>query len=78
MNCFLKVSGESKSIQNWVCYETKYFWTDCPKFKIDLHGHYVAQNLEKCVLILIQFLEYESKQNWAVKHAKNKTQESQE
>ena len=28
-----------------------HFWMAYgPKFKIDLHGHYVAQNLQKCVM----------------------------
>ena len=41
-----------------------HFWiADGPKFKIDLHGRYVAQNLQKCVLILIQCSEYEFNEN---------------
>ena len=40
---------------------------DGTKFEIDLQGRYVAQNLQKCVLILMQFSEYESNQNWALK-----------
>ena len=41
------------------------FWvTNCQKFKIDLRGRYVAQNLQKCVQILIQFSESKSNQNW--------------
>ena len=57
-----------------------YFWMSYgPKFKIDLHRHYVAQNLQKCVMILIQVSEYKCNQNWGVKHAKNSlSQESQE
>jgi len=38
--------------------------TNCPKLKIDLHRRYVAQNLQKCVQILIQFSESKSNQNW--------------
>ena len=42
-----------------------HFWlTNCPKLKIDLHRRYVAQNLQKCVQILIQFSESKSNQNW--------------
>ena len=42
-----------------------HFWiADGPKFKIDLHGRYVAQNLQKCVLIIIQFSESKSNFNW--------------
>ena len=40
---------------------------DGTKFEIDLQRRYVAQNLQKCVLILMQFSEYEYNQNWALK-----------
>ena len=38
--------------------------TDRSKFKIGLHERYVAPNLQKCVLILIQFSESVSNRNW--------------
>ena len=47
------------------------FWmANGTKFEIDLQGHYVAKNLQKCVLILMQVSEYESNQNWWLKTPK--------
>ena len=34
------------------------------KFKIVLHERYVTQNLQKCLLILIRYLESKSNENW--------------
>ena len=62
-----KVLSPVKKIHFWLKLPilSFHFWlTNCPKLKIDLHRRYVAQNLQKCVQILIQFSESKSNQNW--------------